>query len=59
MRKELLVLLAHEVRTEPGLAPVRDAKERAKLPPDERAEWEQFWAAAAPDIAPPPREVKR
>jgi hypothetical protein len=45
---------------------VRDAKELAKLPPDERAEWEKFWNDLAPpaspkpgyEIAPPPRPGK-
>jgi cytochrome c-type biogenesis protein CcmH/NrfG len=44
------------------LAPVRDPKELAKLPPAERAAWEEVWAAAglAPAaVAPPPREAKR
>jgi tetratricopeptide (TPR) repeat protein len=35
--------------------PVRDPTELAKLPPGERAGWEQVWAAVNPAVAPPPR----
>ena len=54
----------------PDLHPVRDAKERAKLPPDEQDEWIKFWLEVAPikppeppkpharEVAPPPRPVK-
>lgn len=41
--------------------PVRDPKQLASLPPDERAQWEKFWAeikVTPPVIAPPPREKK-
>jgi tetratricopeptide (TPR) repeat protein len=47
-------------------APIRDPKLLAEMPPDERAGWEKLWAdvrallaRAAPDTAPPPREVRR
>jgi hypothetical protein len=60
-------ILAAVLQSNPGLRPVRDAKELAKLPPDERAEWQKFWAdlqppppsIEGPPIVPPPREVKR
>jgi hypothetical protein len=44
-----------------NLRPMRDPKELAKLPPDERTAWEAFWAEIGPElrpVAPPPREVK-
>lgn len=36
-------LRAALLRTNPDLRPVRDAAELAKLPPDERGEWDRFW----------------
>ena len=48
-------------------ATVRDPKAREQLPPEERDAWNKLWAdvrdlrdrTAPPDIAPPPRPVKR
>ncbi|MBP3958750.1 protein kinase [Gemmata sp. G18] len=81
LRRQALVWL-HEVQTRKAkdkdfplsgylnslsdLAPVRDANERAKLPANERAEWEQFWVEVPPavpaphehEIAPAPRPAK-
>ncbi len=52
--------VARHFATIRDFAPVRDPKELVKLPPDERAEWEKFWADVTPRaLAPTPREVKR
>ena len=56
------------INTIRDFAPVRDPAELAKLPPDERTEWEKLWTEFAPmpdpatpdnpEAAPPPREPK-
>ncbi len=66
--KALLPYLGTRLATRTDLQPVCDPTELAKLPPDERAEWEKFWASFPPpqypgkpverEVAPPPREVK-
>jgi eukaryotic-like serine/threonine-protein kinase len=44
----------------PEFAPVRDAKELARLPVDERQAWEKLWAKIrTPANAPPPHEKKK
>jgi hypothetical protein len=46
----------HTIR---DLSPVRDTKELAKLPPAERAEWEELWESLKiRPVTPPPRPVK-
>ena len=57
-RKELLMLVGHKVTDNPDFACVREPAELAKLTPDERGEWEKFWAEMRPkprEVAPPPR----
>ncbi len=60
-------IIGSYLRTLADLQPVRSAKELEKLVPEERAEWEKFWAAVAPpeppkpparEVAAPPRVVK-
>src|SRR5262249_55559670 len=61
-QRELLPLLGYQAKHTAPPAPVRDPAELAKLPPEERAGWQQFWDALAasqlPAVAPPPRPVK-
>jgi hypothetical protein len=45
-RRAVAKTLAHW-QTDPDLAGVRDPQELAKLPPVERAAWEQFWTDVA------------
>ena len=59
----IMLTLGNNLR---DFAPVRDAKELARLPPAERAEWEKIWARITPpsekskkrEVAPPPRATK-
>jgi hypothetical protein len=60
-------IMSYRLTSNPDLAPVRDPKTRAALPPAERDEWRQFWidvkTAAAKtrgrEVAPSPRAVGR
>ena len=69
--KEAFVIMGQSFAMNTDFAAVRDAKELAKLPPDERAEWEKFWEEITPafekpttekpkskarEVTPPPRE---
>jgi eukaryotic-like serine/threonine-protein kinase len=58
---EFLGYLTSETWADANFAPVRDSEALAKLPPDERAEWTQFWnelpKLGPREVAPPPREV--
>jgi serine/threonine protein kinase len=66
--KPSATILGSLILKNPDLAPTRDPAELAKLPPDERAEWEKFWSDVRPaapkpktsprEVAPPPRPVK-
>jgi hypothetical protein len=60
--KRATASMGFSLTTNRDFAPVRDAKELAKLPAAERAEWEKLWAEVkpptVPERAPPPREVK-
>ena len=68
--KELVKIVAFQLRTNPDFAPVRNGKDIRKLPPAEQDEWIKFWLEVAPieppeppkpharEVAPPPRPVK-
>ena len=68
--KELVKIVAFQLRTNPDFAPVRNGKDIRKLPPTEQDEWLKFWLEVAPieppeppkpharEVAPPPRPVK-
>jgi len=58
---EFLGYLTSETWADANFAPVRDSEALAKLPPDARAEWTQFWnelpKMGPREVAPSPREV--